>query len=369
MSDEEQFDYEISDNDDFDLNDDGTRKVEPAESGTEDAGVHKGGTDAAQPDHSETDTSGTDISAGESSEPAKKRHRFGWIIPVVLICVFAFSFYKFLSQYLTYQQAINEYRQVDNMIVEDAGAADTGASTEDWQPAVQSSDTSGAETVQEPDVPWLSIDFAGLRETNSEFTAVISIPALDLRYPVAQAEDNDKYLHTTFEGTNNASGCIFLDCTADNDFSDINTYVFGHNMKNLTMFGSLKRFMQEEGLCDSDPYVYIYQQNRAGETVTEQINGENHERTLDRDETRVLVYRIFAYYTIPVNDDVYDDFEGDDGYDAYVKDAQQHSLYTPEEGVIDWSQRPDLLTLSTCYATGHVNNFIVQGALVGIAHR
>lgn len=340
MSDEENFDIDISDNDDFDLKDDGT----PAD-----------GSPAQD-----------DVPEEEESSP-KKHHRFGWIIPVVLICIFAFSFYKFLSQYLTYQQAINEYKEVDSMI-EEIPADESGTQETEWQPSVQTTATHAA-AVEEPDVPWLDIDYAGLRETNSEFTAVISIPALDLRYPVAQAEDNDKYLSTTFEGTHNASGCIFLDCTASNDFSDINTYVFGHNMKNLTMFGSLKRFMQEDGLCDSDPYICIYQQNRAGETVREQILGQTTERTLGKDETRVLVYRIFAYYTIPVNDDVYDDFVGEDGYDEYVADAQRHSLYTPEEDVIDWTQRPDLLTLSTCYATGHVNNFIVQGALVGIAHR
>ena len=164
---------------------------------------------------------------------------------------------------------------------------------------------------------------------------------LNLTYPIAQSTGNDKYLHTTFEGTRNASGCIFLDSAASKDFSDSNSFIFGHNMKNGTMFGSLKQFLQKEELCDEDPYIYIYQKDQ------------------------VLVYRIFAYYTIPVRDDVYDDFSGDDGYDAYVADARKHSVYhASQDEKIDWSSRPNLLTLSTCYATGHVNNFIVQAALV-----
>ena len=283
-----------------------------------------------------------------------------------MIGIFLFSSYNFIRQLWIYEQAKNEYKALDSFM--EAIPEDTEEET-----------TVEAET-SEPVLryPSLNINYDGLSEVNSQFVGVIYIPVLDLKYPMAQADDNDKYLHTTFEGTYNSSGCIFLDTVASSDFSDSNTFVFGHNMKNETMFGSLKRFLQDEDLCDENPYIYIYQKDQ------------------------VLIYRIFAYYTIPVQDDVYDDFEGDDGYDAYVADAKNHSVYqvsdstsdTASEFVssaaddettastlssgtgssvknandqfpIDWSERPNLLTLSTCYATGHVNNFVVQGALIG----
>ena len=267
----------------------------------------------------------------------KKRRRFGWLIPAILLVVFVFSFANFLREFLTYQQAKNEYKELGKYIEvipegEEApfDAEAEGSTTEDPE-----------EEEEQYQYPNLQIDYDGLAATNSEFTGVIYIPVLNLTYPIVQSTGNDKYLHTTFEGTRNASGCIFLDCAASKDFSDSNSFIFGHNMKNGTMFGSLKQFLQKEELCDEDPYVYIYQKDQ------------------------VLVYRIFAYYTIPVRDDVYDDFSGDDGYDAYVADARKHSVYhSSQDEKIDWSSRPDLLTLSTCYATGHVNNFIVQAALV-----
>lgn len=269
----------------------------------------------------------------------KKRRRFGWLIPAILLVVFVFSFANFMREFLTYQQAKNEYKELGKYIevIPEGEEAPSDAEAE----GSTAEDSEEEEKRVQYQYPNLQIDYDGLAATNSEFTGVIYIPVLNLTYPIAQSTGNDKYLHTTFEGTRNASGCIFLDCAASKDFLDPNSFIFGHNMKNGTMFGSLKQFLQKGELCDEDPYIYIYQKDQ------------------------VLVYRIFAYYTIPVRDDVYDDFSGDDGYDAYVADARKHSVYhSSQDEKIDWSNRPNLLTLSTCYATGHVNNFIVQAALV-----
>lgn len=297
------------------------------------------------PETSERDSRGCDQAPGESNNrnrkrapEKKKRRRFGWLIPAVLLVVFVFSFANFMREFLTYQQAKNEYKELGKYIEVIPEGEEAPSDAEAEESTAEAPEEDEKEQYQYPN---LQIDYDGLMATNSEFVGVIYIPVLNLTYPIAQSTGNDKYLHTTFEGTRNASGCIFLDCAASKDFSDSNSFIFGHNMKNGTMFGSLKQFLQKEELCDEDPYIYIYQKDQ------------------------VLVYRIFAYYTIPVRDDVYDDFSGDDGYDAYVADAGKHSVYhSSKEEKIDWSSRPKLLTLSTCYATGHVNNFIVQAALV-----
>lgn len=294
---------------------------------------------------SERDSRGCDQAPDESNNrnrkrapEKKKRRRFGWLIPAVLLVVFVFSFASFMREFLTYQQAKNEYKELGKYIEVIPEGEEAPSDAEAEESTAEAPEEDEKEQYQYPN---LQIDYDGLMATNSEFVGVIYIPVLNLTYPIAQSTGNDKYLHTTFEGTRNASGCIFLDCAASKDFSDSNSFIFGHNMKNGTMFGSLKQFLQKEELCDEDPYIYIYQKDQ------------------------VLVYRIFAYYTIPVRDDVYDDFSGDDGYDAYVADAGKHSVYhSSKEEKIDWSSRPKLLTLSTCYATGHVNNFIVQAALV-----
>lgn len=81
------------------------------------------------------------------------------------------------------------------------------------------------------------------------------IEALDISYPVVQGPDNDTYLHTTYEGTSNFAGSIFLDYQNQDDFSDGNTIVYGHNMKNLSMFGKLKQMKEQEKYRDS---VYFW---------------------------------------------------------------------------------------------------------------
>lgn len=261
-------------------------------------------------------------------EPRRKKGIKNYIISYgVLILILAVLFgsaYLFLREYLNYKVAVDEYDLVKEKIVvqEDAIIEEDGIT-----------------------YPDLDIDFDELMATNSDFVGVLYIPALQLYYPVAHSHDNLEYLKTTFEGTTNSAGCIFLDANASADFTDNNSFIYGHNMKNETMFGILKEFSAQDGLCASDPYFYLYLPDGS-----------------------VNKYHIFAYYTTPVDDQLYDAFEGDKPYDAYVMRAQSRSYYEPsEDEADDFTTRPNLVTLSTCWGTDHKNNFVVHGAFVGKA--
>ena len=85
-----------------------------------------------------------------------------------------------------------------------------------------------------------AVDFQKLLSINEEVVAWISIPALELEYPVTQGEDNEYYLHYAYNKEPNFAGSIFLDCRNHADFQDQNTILYGHNMLNGSMFGSLK---------------------------------------------------------------------------------------------------------------------------------
>ena len=65
---------------------------------------------------------------------------------------------------------------------------------------------------------------------------------LGLRVLIVKGTDNEGYLHTTFEGNNSKSGCLFMDYRDNEDFSLFNTFIYGHNMKNGSMFGKLKKY-------------------------------------------------------------------------------------------------------------------------------
>jgi|GEM_PF-699359 len=247
--------------------------------------------------------------------------------------------------------------------------------------------------------PALEADYAGLRSMNSDFVGVLYFPALEMCYPVAHSHDNLEYLKRTFSGSFNASGCIFLDRYDSPSMDDQFTLIFGHNMKNGTMFGSLKKLAQDKSLCENDPYFYIY--------TTE----------------GVYVYRIFAYGQISSQDELYelpprfyDEENGTENeeqlpeeavdtakqqqgqgssansaneleHDMTENDVMPATQYANNTTIRTWEDllqhlrdrsagaidlddeiienRPGILTLSTCWGVDHVYNFIVSGVLLG----
>ena len=116
------------------------------------------------------------------------------------------------------------------------------------------------ETRQKPDAEpdgYLKIDFEGLQAVNPDVIAWIDIPGLSISYPVVQGTDNAYYLHHLFTGEYNSSGSIFADWHNQPDFTDPNTIVYGHNMKNGSMFGTLSHY-QDQALWEASPYFYLY---------------------------------------------------------------------------------------------------------------
>lgn len=273
-------------------------------------------------------------------EEKKNKHGFrrviGILIPLILVCVLVYSSYMLITSLLQYHEADKDYEELGKMIqvVETtapettAAAEDTGETAAETQPAF-------------PDFPELAIDFEGLTNANKDFACVIYIPVLELSYPVAYTEDNEKYLTETFDGKRNSSGSIFVDANASRGFTDWRTIVYGHNMKNGGMFGKLKNFSRDDSLAAQYPYFLLYFPDR-----TEK-------------------YRIFSYFVISnQNETMYNPVQTADEYDELVNLCQRSSSYKPQDLEFNFADRPKLVTLSTCYGTGHVNNFVVQGALV-----
>lgn len=267
------------------------------------------------------------------------------LVLAALLGIFATSGIAFALELNEYQSAEAEYAAInENIVVADDEFEIEEESVVEPATAVveEAADGVEVESVPEIDYPAVDINFEKLTSVNADVLGVIYIPTLDLKYPVVQGADNEYYLHHTVEGTENASGSVFVDYRANSDLSDNNTFVYAHNMKNGTMFGSLKQFLYNENLCESDPYIYLY---LAGGTV--------------------MKYHIFSYGVVSVNDNLYYSFD-DAAYDEYVAQAQARSSYAGEQ-TDDFSTHPNLLTLSTCFGTEHVENFVVQAAFVGSA--
>ena len=169
-----------------------------------------------------------------------------------------------------------------------------------------------------------SIDWAGLQAANPDTAAWLTIDALDgCDYPVMQTDNNDTYLRHNFYGKESSSGSLFFDAACAPDGSDLYRIIYGHNMKNGSMFGSLKKYASEA----------FYQEN--GGNLTLYTPDGTH------------CYEIFSVeYSDAAAQGVYSlGYEAGDAYLVFLQAMQSRSLYDTGVAVSSSSR---VLTLSTC---------------------
>lgn len=92
----------------------------------------------------------------------------------------------------------------------------------------------------------ISVDFDKLRKINEDICGWLYSEGTPINYPVARAANNNYYLHRTLEGEYAYAGTLFLDYRNSGDFTDVNSIIYGHNMKNDTMFGTLLEYRENE---------------------------------------------------------------------------------------------------------------------------
>ena len=113
------------------------------------------------------------------------------------------------------------------------------------------------EEKEEKPAPEIPIDFASLQQTNPEVYAWINVPGTRIDYPVLQTEDDEYYLNHTWEKQEAVAGSIYTQKYNSKDFSDYNTVIYGHEMRDGTMFKDLHRYL-EDGFMEQNQDVTIY---------------------------------------------------------------------------------------------------------------
>lgn len=277
----------------------------------------------------------------------RKRSRFGDIMSGLLMAialvVFLFSGYMLYSYYQEYRAGTEEYNNLeDSYVVEDSGEEDLESLENDQ--ALQQISGREVRTVvengREITVPVVQnpIDFAELEKVNEDTVGWIRISALDISYPVVQGEDNDYYLHRTFEKEENIAGCIFLNAENKDDFTDQNTIIYGHNMKNDSMFGKLSDFREEE-VFNKSRYFWIF---------TEDL---------------IYQYRIFSASVVNQTGLTYQTFFLNNEFDEFINAAFENSEV--DTSGVEVTRDDRVVTLSTC--TGDdATRFVVMGKLAQI---
>ncbi len=182
------------------------------------------------------------------------------------------------------------------------------------------------------------VEFDKLKEMNEDVIAWIAFDNLDISYPVLYSGDNGYYLRRTFNRTNNTAGSIFMEAANEPDFSDYHTILYGHNMKNGSMFGKLKKY-QEQEFYEENQYFTIYTQEAA------------------------YRFRIFSVQTVPVDDEIYTvGFGPDEEFKRFALELKENSLY--DTGV-EVTGEQKIITLSTCTYSDELR-FVVHGVCVDV---
>ena len=241
---------------------------------------------------------------------------------IVAIAVFCYAAFNLYHIYTEYKKGTDEYNQIEEMAVteRDADSAEVAGPSAQIKPPIE-------------------VDFDKLKSVNEDVVGWIYVDALpDISYPIVKGKDNQTYLHQTYEKNYNFAGTIFVDYENSGDFSDCNTLVYGHNMKNGSMFGHLKKFREDDKLYKQDKYFWI-------------LTPERNYR-----------YEIITAYTTGVNSDTYTLFKGPgEEFEKYLETIKGYSEIQTDD--TDLTIKDRIVTLSTC--TGNESTrFVVQGKRV-----
>lgn len=251
--------------------------------------------------------------AKRSKKRQQKRTAFNIGSTVVLIaavCVFVFSLYQLVMTLVPYYTGGQEYDQIRDLAIK---AEDNGEG--------------------------FSVDFDALLEQNADTVAWIRFDEpSQINYPVVKSADNTDYLTKTFVANDNKLGAIFMDYRNNSDFSDRNTFIYGHHLNvGGEMFSELLQY-EDESFCKEHPNFYIY-----------------------TPDGKVRMYTIFSAGVVKDTADNYNiTYESDEAFTEYLNICKESSNYQMD---VELNAQSKIVSLSTCTNVRDDERFLVQGVL------
>jgi sortase B len=176
-----------------------------------------------------------------------------------------------------------------------------------------------------------------LKEINKETVGFLVVNNTNISYPVVQHSDNSYYLKHDFYQKSTTMGWIYLDYRNNKNELDSNNIIYGHSMKNGTMFGTLKKVLSATWRKEKDNMIISY----------------------DNNNTRYK-FVIFSIYKVDYTTDYLKvDFDGEKDFNDFVTMIKKRSVFKSNE-VVNYGDK--ILTLSTC--TGSSNQRLVVHAVM-----
>ena len=244
---------------------------------------------------------------------------------IVLTCVLIFASYKAVKEVCEYVEAEQMYEDLQDEFVE----------TNPTEETKQDETAGSAEPIETAPI---TVDFTSLLEQNSDIVGWIYCQDTPVNYPVVQVEDNDRYLRRDLNGKYLVSGTVFVDYRNGAIGEDANYIVYGHNMKDGTMFSTLAKY-KEQSYYDEHPVLYYL--TPSGD------------------------YRIELYAGIVINRDalIYVPNPDETELAEFLCYAKDKSTFKSD---VEVTENDTLITLSTCSYEYKNARYVVIGRLVGL---
>lgn len=251
-----------------------------------------------------------------------KRKILIYLLCLIFAAIIIFSAYQIISILLEYHAGEQSYDDLERYIS---------------LPSIGSSSTQPDDPeTDKDDTVWPEVDFDSLKKINDDIVAWIYIEGTEINYPIVQGEDNDYYLYRMIDGEYNKAGSIFMDYRNQADFSDKHTIIYGHQMKNGSMFADVLDYKKQE-FYDAHPTYLIM--------------------TPDKN----YKVEIFAGYVASVDDPSWQlTFPTDEDFTQWLDFTMERSAF--ESNTVPTAQ-DNIVTLSTCSNEFNDARFVLVGLL------
>lgn len=262
------------------------------------------------------------------------------LLILLLIGIFSFSLWKLQGILRSYWEGDESYRQLEQYV----SFAETTQLTQPMETMMTSIPTSGESpemeaTIEMPDLSeWPQVDFVQLFEINPDVVGWIYIEGTNINYPVVQASDNDYYMKRTFDGKRNSAGAIFLDAGCASDFSGKNSILYGHHMRNGSMFAGLVKYKKQA----------FYNEHPVALLVT---------------PTAYYKIHLFSGYVSDNWSDAWDKEFDEETYAQWLQVLQRKSRFTPYDTPTVEEQ---VVTFSTCSYEFKNAKFVLHGYIAEV---
>ena len=185
------------------------------------------------------------------------------------------------------------------------------------------------------------VDWKALKKVNPDVQGWLYQKGTVINYPVVQGTDNDTYLHTRFDKQWSGGGTLFVDCRMEKDFKGFNSIIYGHHMKDGSMFRSIRGYTKEDG---------YYDKHKTLELATP--HGNYH----------LVVFS--AFITKATDEDTYKMTYDEAEKQAYIDLAWERSELPITRDSVDVTKNDRLVTLSTCAYDYEEARYIVMCKMV-----